>query len=297
MLSNTEMNATPETPAPRRGGWAAFVFGGALLAALGGLWYQSNQVSSVRQDLAQTQQKMDQMQSQMQTSMTLAKNEVNESLAHVNKQVEETRRAALTSANRAQAVAKQQANQVLSTLSQKDQEITTQIDQIKQNSEQANTQVNDSINGVKGEVSTVKTEVASTRSELTNTIADLKRVTGDMGVMSGLIATNGKELEALRKLGERDYFEFTLPKNGAAKRVGDIQLALKKSDPKRNKFTVYVMADDKRVEKKDKNVNEPVQFYTSGARIPYEIVVNEIRKDQVIGYLSVPKVKALRASN
>lgn len=76
--------------------------------------------------------------------------------------------------------------------------------------------------------------------------------------------------------------------------MGDIQLALKKADVKRNKFTLDVMADDRRVEKKDKSINEPVQFFTSGARAPYEVVVNEIRQDQVIGYLSVPKLKVNR---
>ena len=76
-------------------------------------------------------------------------------------------------------------------------------------------------------------------------------------------------------------------------KVGEIRLALKKTDVKRNKFTMNVLADDKTVEKKDKNVNEPVQFYASGARTPYEVVVNEIRKDQVIGYLAVPKVKTM----
>jgi hypothetical protein len=111
--------------------------------------------------------------------------------------------------------------------------------------------------------------------------------------MSGLIATNSTELAALRKLGERDYYEFTLPKKSGPQRVGDIQLTLKKADVKRNKFTLDVLADDRRVEKKDKGINEPVQFYMSGTRIPYEVVVNEIRKDQVIGYLSVPKVKIM----
>jgi len=100
--------------------------------------------------------------------------------------------------------------------------------------------------------------VDTTKTELSQTRADLKSMTGDMGVMSGLIATNSTELATLRKLGEKDYYEFTLPRNGGAQKVGDIQLALKKADVKRNKFTLDVMTDDKRVEKKDKNLNEPV---------------------------------------
>jgi hypothetical protein len=116
-----------------------------------------------------------------------------------------------------------------------------------------------------------------------------------MGVMSGLIATNGRELQALRELGERDYYEFTLSKVKTPQRVGDIQVVVKKMDAKKNKFTVEIVADDKKVEKKDRGLNEPVQFYVvSKARQPYEMVVNEIRKTQIVGYLAVPKTKMAR---
>jgi len=76
--------------------------------------------------------------------------------------------------------------------------------------------------------------------------------------------------------------------------VGDVFIQLKRTDPKRNRFTIEILADDKKVEKKDKTVNEPVQFYTSKARQPYEIVVNEVRKDVIVGYLATPKVQAAR---
>jgi hypothetical protein len=270
------------------------LIGGALAAALGGFWYQSSQVASVRQELAQSQQKIDRFHGEMQTSVAVAKTEVNETLAKMNEQVEQARREALAGSQRVQIAAKRQTGEVLTTLSAKNQEITQQIDRNKDDTDQKSAQVDETLNGIKGDVGTVKTDAATTRTELSATNADLKRVTGDMGVMSGLIATNSTELGDLRKLGERDYFEFTLPKTGGPQRVGDIQLALKKADVKRNKFTLDVMADDRRVEKKDKSINEPVQFYTSGARAPYEVVVNEIRQDQVIGYLSVPKLKVNR---
>jgi hypothetical protein len=115
-----------------------------------------------------------------------------------------------------------------------------------------------------------------------------------MGVMSGLIATNSKDLDALRALGERNYFEFDLTKGQGMKKIGDVMLTLKKSDAKRNRYTVDVMADDKRVEKKDKTMNEPVQLYVSGNAQPYEIVVNQVKKDEVVGYLATPKVKVAR---
>lgn len=291
MTDYIEHNENKKRPAS--GLLGKLLIGGAFAAALGGWWYQSSQVTLVRQELAQTQQQMDQFHSQMQTSISVAKSEVNETIAKMNEQVDKARKDALAGSRTAQVASKRQAGEVLTTLSAKDQELTQQIDQIKSETAQKSVQVDETLNGIKGDVGNVKTEVSTTRTELSATVADLKRAFGDMGVMSGLIATNSTELAELRKLGERDYFEFTLPKQGGPQKVGDIQLALKKADLKRNKFTLDVMADDRRVEKKDRTINEPVQFYTSGARTPYEVVVNEIRKDQVIGYLSVPKVKVV----
>jgi hypothetical protein len=143
---------------------------------------------------------------------------------------------------------------------------------------------------VSNDVGSVKTEVAATKSELDKTIADLKTVRGDLGVQSGLIATNGKELSALKALGDRNYFEFNLQKTKAAQKVGNILVLLKKTDTKKNQYTVELIADDKRVEKKDKSINEPLQFYQAGSRQPCELVVNEVRKDVVVGYLSTPKL-------
>jgi len=116
-------------------------------------------------------------------------------------------------------------------------------------------------------------------------------VQGDLGVQSGYVATNAKELDALKRLGERNYFQFTLvKKDEAPKRVGDISLRLKNVDKKHNKFTVEVVADDKTVEKRDKGINEPLQFYVAkGGKLPYELVVNEVGKDQITGYLATPK--------
>jgi len=266
---------------------------GAFAVALGGWWYQSTQVASVRDELTQTKQKLDDFHGQMQTSVTVARAEANETIARMNEMIEKANREALAGARSAQTAAKRQTGEVLTTLSAKNQELTQQLEQIKSEYAQKSVQVDETLNGIKGDVGNVKNDVSTTRTELSQTNSELKRAFGDMGLMSGLIATNSTELAALRKLGERDYYEFTLPKKSGPQRVGDIQLALKKADVKRNKFTLDVMADDRRVEKKDKSINEPVQFYTSGARIPYEIVVNEIRKDQVIGYLSVPKVKVM----
>ena len=170
------------------------------------------------------------------------------------------------------------------------QQVSSEISDVKQTAKEANAKIAD----VSTDVGGVKTQVTATQEELQKTIADLKSAKGDLGVQSGLIATNASELQALRRLGERNYFEFKLGKTKAPQRVGDVTLLLKSTDPKKNKYTVDVMADDKHTEKKDKNINEPVQFYTSKAKQPYELVVNEVRKDLIVGYLSTPKEQSSR---
>jgi len=143
---------------------------------------------------------------------------------------------------------------------------------------------NEDLNRVTGDVSGVKNDLEATKGKL-------DRATGDMGVMSGLIARNHDDLEELRRKGDRNYFEFTLQKSKAAQRVGPVQISLSKTDPKKSKYTMTVLADDKSIEKKDKTAGEPVQFYVKGTGryAPYEIVVFDVGKNQVTGYLSTPK--------
>ena len=152
---------------------------------------------------------------------------------------------------------------------------------------------NDDLNRVSGDVTGVKNDLEATKGKL-------DRATGDMGVMSGLIARNHDDLEELKRKGDRNYFEFTLQKSKAAQRVGPVQISLSKTDPKKSKYTMTVLADDKSIEKKDKTAGEPVQFYVKGTGryAPYEIVVFDVGKNQVTGYLSTPKSSgATSASN
>jgi len=123
------------------------------------------------------------------------------------------------------------------------------------------------------------------------TIANLISVRGDLGVQSGLIATNGKELQALKQLGQRDYVDVKLAKvkGNVPQTFGDVQLILEATDPKHNTFTVIIIADDKRVEKRNRTLNAPIQFLLSKSLLPYELVINDIKKDLIAGYLSVPK--------
>ena len=158
----------------------------------------------------------------------------------------------------------------------------------KANSAQIGAVQND-VSTVKTDVGGVKTDVASTQADLAATKSQLTRVVGDQGVMSGLIATSHDELEELKRRGDRNYYEFTLHKGGQPQVVGTVKLSLRKVDVKRSKYTLLVNADDKNIEKKDKNLDEPVQFYSGKSPALFEIVVNNISKNQISGYLSTPK--------
>src|SRR5205807_10371829 len=152
------------------------------------------------------------------------------------------------------------------------------------------------VSGVKGDVGKVREDVSSTRSDLETTKSKLEHAIGDLNKHSELIATSQDELEALKHLGDRNYFEFTLTKGKQPTHVGTVNLELKKADPKKSKFTLYVMADDKKIEKKDRNINEPLQFYTGRDHNLYEVVINSVdNKNQISGYLSTPKSIATAA--
>lgn len=150
-------------------------------------------------------------------------------------------------------------------------------------------QVAGEVSGVKGEVSKVSADVNDTKADLATTKGKLEHAIGDLNKHSELIATSHDELEFLKHRGDRDYFEFTLHKGKAPTHVSIISLELKKTDPKKSKFTLNVLAEDKKIEKKDRNINEPLQFYTGRERALFEVVINTVTKDQVIGYLSTPK--------
>ena len=149
--------------------------------------------------------------------------------------------------------------------------------------------VSTEVSGVKTDVGGVKTDVAATKTDLESTKAQLTRVVGDAGVMSGLIAKNHDELEILKHKGDRNYYEFTLQKGAQPTLLSTVKLQLKKADTKHSRYTLNVSADDRVIEKKDKGLNEPVQFYTGKDPALYELVVNAIDKNKVTGYLSAPK--------
>jgi hypothetical protein len=183
----------------------------------------------------------------------------------------------------------QRARQIASDLAKQQQadaqQLASQLGQLRQ--EQQSTQGNlgslsTDVVGVKGEVKTTQEELAATKSELT-------RVIGDLGVQSGLIAHTQADLADLRARGDRDYVQFDLTKSAKRQRFGTLQLELRGTDVKRQKYTINLIADDRTIEKKDKTVFEPVQFYRVGDRQATEIVVQQIFKDRIVGYVSSPK--------
>ena len=279
-----------------------WILAGALALSLGANFYQSSRTNRLNSDINVLRQDM----SGLKTSIDQSQEAVKQNLATVQESLNLTKEEVAKKVDQARYVAHQSAAVVDAKWSkqqvERDKKLDTDLAQLRENAQQATDKVASSLTATNGDVGTVKTDVggvkadvAATRSELERTVSDLKRMRGDMGEMSGLIATNFKELNALRELGDRVYWEFSLPKNGSVQRVGDTQLMLKKLDPKHNRYTVEVVVDDKHIEKKDKTINEPIQFY-SGARLrqPFEVVVYEIDKDKVVGYLAAPKVQVAR---
>jgi chromosome segregation ATPase len=162
--------------------------------------------------------------------------------------------------------------------------------------EKAQEEASKQIGAVASDVSTVKTDVSGAKASIADTQSDLaatkqamQRMVGDEGKMSGLIATNHDELEVLKHRGDRNYYEFTLQKGAKPTLLSTVKLQAKKVDDKHSKYTMIVSADDRNIEKKDKSLDEPVQFYTGKDPVLFEVVVNNISKNRISGYLSTPK--------
>ena len=148
--------------------------------------------------------------------------------------------------------------------------------------------VSGEVTGVKTELGGAKTDIQKTQTDLVATNQKLERAIGDLGVQSGLIAHTSSELEILKHKGDRNYYDFTLNK-GAKTPVSTVTLQLKKVDPKKSRFTLNVIADDHTIEKKDRTVGEPLQFYTGRDHLLYELVVFTAAKNTITGYLATPK--------
>ncbi len=291
-MSPTPTFSQPE--APQRSGVLTALVAGAIIALVAANIYLYVQLDHMRTDVAKMRESLLTDLSNLRDASSVTTASQTRHLETLKEELEAARAQARNAASQAKVEATARAEQLAKQLqveqAKVQQQVSSEISDVKQTAAAANAKIAD----VSTDVGGVKTQVSQTQAELQKTIADLKSARGDLGIQSGLIATNASELAALKRLGERNYFEFKLGKTKQPQRVGDITLQLKKTDPKKNKYTVDVMADDKRTEKKDKNINEPVQFYTSKAKQPYELVVNQVQKDLIVGYLSTPKEQAAR---
>jgi predicted nucleic acid-binding Zn-ribbon protein len=271
MSDYQETNIQSTSATPRWVGLAIAALGGVSLLGLGLGWSALNQSKSLEQStqaslkqqndaLAQRLNKADEQNQQLQSDLKVVTDKLNvtqEDLVKARK---------LTKASVAAYDKK---------LSGLESNVNTQL---------ASKASTDDVTKLNGDVSGVKNDLDATKSKL-------DRATGDMGVMSGLIARNHDDLEELKRKGDRNYYEFTVQKSKTPQRVGPVQMSLNKTDQKKSKYTMTVLADDKSIEKRDKTAGEPVQFYVKGAQhyAPYEIVVFDVGKNQITGYLSTPK--------
>jgi chromosome segregation ATPase len=139
------------------------------------------------------------------------------------------------------------------------------------------------------DVKTVDTKVVGVKTDLDATREDLKMARSEMGT---LIARNHDEIDQLRRLGERDYVEFTIVGKNKPQKVGNVTVELKGVNEKKNQFSAAMTIEDKQFEKKNRAMNEPIFFYTSGTHIPEEIVVNKVGKNTISGYVSIPKANS-----
>ena len=279
------MSISPNVPSPEEsyhyetgGGtprWVSIVLG-ILVAALAGLAYAGySSQTRLEQGISKALDQNKILSAQL--------DQANNRVAELKGQMDVTsQKIGMTQAeladarSRAESIRKQQAAS--------DAKLTQEIAENQKTSEAK-------IGAVATDLGGAKKDIETTRSDLEATKSKLERATGDMGVMSGLIARNHDDLEELKRRGDRNYYEFTVQKAKTPQHVGPVAIALNKADQKKSKYTMTVMADDKSIEKKDKTAGEPVQFYVKGAArmSPYEIVVFDVGKNQITGYLATPK--------
>jgi len=269
------MSELEETPRTHSGALLAAI-AVALLLGIGGLIWSytlNGKLTAQQQDVADAKAanvKLDAKLRETDERLNVATDELKTSLGLTQKQLD-------TRAEELQA-REQKVEASATRLASEQKQTASQV-----------AAVSTAVSDVKTDVGGVKTDVAKTQSDLASTISQLTSMRGDLDGHSTLIARNAQELEILKHKGDRNYYEFTIAK-GQKKPVGTITLELKKVDAKKSKFTLVVYADDKQYEKKDKNLNEPLQFYAGKDPMLFEIVVNSVSaKNTVSGYLSSPK--------
>jgi predicted nucleic acid-binding Zn-ribbon protein len=256
--------------------WIIVVFVAAF-GLIGYIVYAGNAAKTkLESDLAQTNSK--------DAVLTAQIDQTNSRVADLKGQLEvTTQKLGFTQAELAQA--RSLAQNIRQSQQDSDAKLTAQIGQVKQDTDTKIGAVSTDLTGAKSDISATKQDLEATKAKLTSTVGDLD---GEKTV----IARNYEELQDLKRLGERNIFEMHLTRSKTPTRVGPIQVTLTKTDPKKFKYTMMLIADDKTIEKKDRTADEPVQFYIHGVPRPYEIVIFDVTKDKVNGYLSTPKETA-----
>src|SRR5713101_3295470 len=255
--------------------WISVLFGVviAALAVLGVAGYTTQ--SRLSQDLAD-QQKQNKV-------LTAELDQANSRLAELKGHGEVTeQKVGMTQAEISKAQSR--AESIRKEQKASDDKLSAQLGEVQKENDEK-------IGAVATEVGGAKKDIEATRSDLEATKGKLDRSLGDMNVMSGLIAHSRDDLDELRRRGDRNYYEFTLQRSKNAQRVGPVQMSLSKVDQKKSKYTMTVFVDDRAIEKRDKTSGEPVQFYVKGSSrmAPYEIVVFDVGRNQINGYLATPK--------
>lgn len=259
-----------------------------LVAALiGSNVYQYMQLNKIKTDLAANNDAAQSRLDKLEEAASVSNRSNRRTVEQLQAALERARRQASQAAGEAKDEALKKVEETRAELAaaqqQAQQQLSSDITKVKESTDTQFSQVGTEVTNVKG-------DVAATKSQLEKTVADLKRATGEIDGHSVLIATNDKELKALQALGERNYVQFTIEKSKKPQRVADVSIRLEKADPKHNRYSIELTADDKTTEKRDRTINEPLQFMTSKAKQPYEIVVNDVKKNEIVGYLSIPKV-------
>ena len=275
-MKGKQMSEDENTPREFSGALLA-VIAVALLCALGGLIWSytlSGRLTSQQAELADAKQQNVKLEAELRETdarLKVATEELGRSLGLTQKQMD---------ARAEELIRREQADEANA------QQLATAQ---KQTAQQVSA-VSSAVSDVKTDVGGVKTDLGKTQNDLASAVAQLTSMKGDLSDHSSLIARNGSELEILKHKGDRTFYEFTLVK-GVKKPVGTVSLELKKADSKKSKVTIVVYADDKEYEKKDRNLNEPMQFYAGKDPLLFEIVVNSVgaKNGTIAGYLSVPK--------
>jgi len=261
----SEFQETATTATPRWVGLAVAVLGGISLLGLGVSWSALNQAKGIEQS-------------------TQAVRQANEALTQrvakadeINQQLQSDVRVVTDKLKVTQSVLIAARKQNKNATTAVDQKVTNLATSVK--AELATKASTDDVNKLNGDVTGVRTDLDAAKGSI-------QMARSEMGT---LIARNHDEIDQLRRMGQRDYFEFTVQRKSGATKVGTIQIQLKDTNTKKNRYTINVLADDNSFEKKDRSVNEPIFFYTGGTRQAIELVVNKVTKSTATGYLSVPK--------